>query len=169
MPTAVPSLRHTLNAVEGWLGLGLPREARSELDALPHDFQERSDCLDARFAIEAHCRDWQAAFEVALRHVERFPGHAGAWIHRAYAARRRVGGGGIPEALALLRPAVERFPAEPLIPYNLSCYHAQQADLDQAWRWLMAAMAVAGREPIRRLALADDDLRPLWTRIAALT
>lgn len=162
-----PPHHHRIHAAEGWLELGLPDEARVELEQIPQALQSEPAVLQARFALCAHRQDWQAAYELADRHVHSHPEDAGAWIHRAYAARRRSGGG-LAEAFALLHPAVERFPQESVIPYNLACYCAQQAELKQAWQWLEKAAQVGGFELIRRMALADADLRPLWPRITDL-
>lgn len=166
--TPLPApFHHVLTAVEGWLELGLPNEASSELDRIPAQLHNESGFLEARFAICAHRCDWDAAYDVAERRVQKCPDDAGGWIHRAYAARRR-NGGGLAEAFALLRPAIERFPGEAIIPYNLACYCTQQAELNQAWQWLERAARVGGAELIRRMALSDADLCPLWPRIAAM-
>lgn len=158
---------HRLRAVEGWLELGLPEEAQEELDRIPRGFQEEAPVLNARFALCVHRGDWVTACELAERHVQRHPGDAGGWIHRAYAARRRPGGG-LAEAFDLLYPALDRFPEEAVVPYNLACYCAQQAELIQAWKWLEHASRIGGAEMIRRMALADADLCPLWPKIASL-
>jgi len=162
-----PPHQHRLNAVEGWLALGLPEEARSELDALPENLRRESAVLDAEFAVHAHQGDWQAAFETTGRHMQWHPDDSGAWIHRSYAARRRPGGG-LGEAFDLLLPAADRFPMEGVIPYNLACYCAQQNQPDEAWRWLLRAAQISGAERIRRMASKDPDLQALRARLASL-
>ncbi len=162
-----PPFHHVLNAVEGWLGLGLPAEALAELQRLPEGLQNDPAVLHSRFAICANGADWDRAFEWAERLVQMHPDEPGGWIRRAYAARRRTGGG-LTEAFELLLPAVERFPSESVIPFNLACYCAQQAELNQAWKWLELASKIGGAELIRRMALSDADLCPLWPRIAML-
>lgn len=157
--------QHIPSAVEGWLELGVPREAESELDRLPQSLHDEAAVLRARYAICAHRGDWHSAYEVAERQVRLHPDDASGWIHRSFAERRRPGGS-LTEAFQLLKSAVERFPGEAVIPYNLACYCAQQAELDQAWDWLQLASRVGGTEFIRRMALADADLCALWPRIA---
>lgn len=162
-----PPHHHRLTAAEGWLELGLPAEAQSELDALPVAFQSSPAVLHAQYAICAHRLEWDTAFDIAERHVQLHPHEVSGWIHRAYAARRKPGGG-LTEAFELLRPAADHFPEEAVVPYNLACYCAQQAELNQAWKWLERATKIGGAELIRGMALADADLCPLWPRIAEL-
>jgi hypothetical protein len=52
-----------------------------------------------------------------------------------------------------------------VIPYNLACYACQLGDLDDARRWLERAVALRSRADLRRLALNDHDLQPLWDEI----
>ena len=163
-----PPHHHTLNAAHGWLGLDVPAEAQAELDRLPPELRRHPAVLETQFAIHAEAKAWAAAFTVAEAAVQLHPDEPGAWIHRAYAARRRPGGG-LEEAFTLLLPAAEKFPAEVTVPYNLACYRAQQGQLDEAWRWYRAARELAEPARLRKLALRDDDLRPLWAQITQLT
>jgi Flp pilus assembly protein TadD len=167
MTSLPPPHHHTLNAAFGWLELGLPAEAQAELSRLPEEMRTLPEALHAQFAIHARNAAWDAAFLVGETHVRLHPADAAAWIHRAYAARRKPGGT-LAEAFAALQPALERFPDESIIPYNLACYCAQQGQATEAWTWLERAARVGEPEIIRRMALADDDLRPLWPRIPQL-
>ena len=72
------------------------------------------------------------------------------------------------EAFGLLLSAAERFPDEATIPYNLSCYCAQQGKTDEAWTWFRTARETGDPAVIRKMALRDEDLRPLWIQIARL-
>jgi len=67
-----------------------------------------------------------------------------------------------------LLPAAEKFPAEPVIAYNLSCYACQMQQLDLARTWLKRAVVAGKKEAIKKMALADDDLQPLWPEIKEL-
>jgi tetratricopeptide (TPR) repeat protein len=100
--------------------------------------------------------------------VELAPKRAAGWLHHAYAVRRAVDGG-VEKALDALLPAVDRFPTEPYIPYNLACYAAQFGRLDEAWEWLHKAMEAEGDvNRIKTMALQDADLKALWERISEL-
>jgi hypothetical protein len=64
-----------------------------------------------------------------------------------------------------LLPAAKKFPDESVIPYNLSCYACQLNQLDIARHWLERAVIAGKKEYIKKMALADDDLKPLWAEI----
>ena len=72
------------------------------------------------------------------------------------------------QAWDALRPAFDRFPKEPTIPYNLSCYACQMRQLDEARVWLRRALKIGGKEKVKQMALADPDLQPLWDEIRQL-
>jgi len=95
------------------------------------------------------------------------PDDCSGWLHRAYALRRAAGGG-LPQAREALLPAAEKFPREPVVAYNLACYACQLLQLDEAREWFGQAVKVGGAEAVKKMALADDDLKPLWPEIERL-
>ena len=156
---------YRVRAVEGWLGLGLRAEAAAELEAIPPDHQGHPDVLEARWLFHVHARQWDAALAVARKLIFAAPDRASGWLHQAYALRRAADGG-LAQAREVLMPAAEKFPKEPIIPFNLACYACQLGQLDEARKWLKRAMKVGGREAIRHMALTDEDLKPLWPELA---
>jgi tetratricopeptide (TPR) repeat protein len=162
-----PDLHH-LCAAQGWLELGNPAEAGEEIARITPSLLEHPDVLEMRWAVCAAGQRWEPALELAELLVEAAPERSSGWVHRAYSVRRTKGGG-LQKAWNTLRPVFERFPKEPVIPYNLACYASQLGRLDDAWEWLHKAMEREGNvETIKSRALADSDLRPLWDRIRAL-
>jgi hypothetical protein len=159
-----PSDIHRLNAALGWLGLNNPADARAELDAITPGQQSHPAVLDARWQLCVHEKNWIDALAVAGREVAAAPDDCSGWLHRAYALRR-VSDGGLPRAWDALLPAAEKFPKEPVVAFNLSCYACQMQQLDMARQWLKRAMKIGRREVIRKMALADDDLQPLWAEL----
>ena len=107
---------------------------------------------------------WEEGLQVARGLLDGAPERPSGWLHLAYALRR-VPGGGLQRAWEALLPAADKFPAEAIIPYNLSCYACQSQRLDDARAWLRRALALGGKEHIKQLALADADLAPLWEEI----
>ena len=101
------------------------------------------------------------------RRLQQAPERPSAWLHQAYALRR-VPEGSVKQAWTALLPAFEKFPSESIIPYNLSCYACQLQLLDAARVWLKRAEVIGGKERIKRLALNDPDLQPLWPEIKEL-
>jgi len=120
--------------------------------------------LEARWTICVQEKRWAAALEIAQAELAAGPDNCSGWLHRAYALRRTPDGS-LARAWEALLPAAEKFPSEPVIAYNLSCYACQMQQLAVARRWLRQAMKIGGKEAIRKMALADDDLKPLWAEI----
>jgi hypothetical protein len=165
-PLAPPDTHH-LDAAIGWLGLDCVDDARVELAKIPAGNQNHPDVLEVRWTIFAHEKQWRDALEIAEQELKYAPDESSGWLHRAYTLRR-VGGGGLSQAWDALLPAAEKFPAEPVIAYNLSCYACQMQQLDIARRWLNRAVAAGKKDAIKKMALADGDLQPLWEEIATL-
>ena len=162
-----PPDTHYLNAALGWLELGLRDDARAELEQISSGQQRHPDVLEARWAICANEGRWDAALDVARHLLLRAPDRASGWLHCAYALRRTPDGG-LEKAWEALKPAAERFPKEPIIPYNLSCYACQMEQFDEARLWIRRAIKIGGKEQIKPMALADPDLEPLWEEIRQL-
>jgi hypothetical protein len=153
-----------VNAALGWLGLDSPADARAELEAISSAQQSHPLVLETHWRICAHEENWRDGLAVAERELATIPGEASGWLHRAYALRR-IDGGGLAQAMEALLPAADKFPREPVIPYNLACYSCQMNQLDAARRWLDRAVTIGGQDIIKKMALADEDLKPLWPGI----
>ena len=168
LPLLDPLDVHLVRAAEGWLELNLPTEAEAELAQLSPAAQAHPLVLQALWQLHAHQCRWALAHTVAELLVQAFPGDVNGWVHRAYAMRRKDGGG-LQAAWDALRPAVELFPDESIVPFNLACYACQLAKLDAARHWLGRAREAAGkhkaRESLKQMALADADLAPLREEI----
>ena len=165
MPALEPPDTHHLSAALGWLELGNPVEAGEELARISASSLEHPDVLEIRWAVCAASKSWEAGLRAAELSVLKAPDRVSSWIHRAYALRRVKDGGLLP-AFKALRPALEKFPNEPIIPYNLACYLAQLGDVEDAWEWLQKSFQAAGdAKQMKSMALSDKDLQPLWERI----
>jgi len=158
---------HRLNAALGWLGLNCPADARAELDAITAGQQSHPAVLEARWLLCAHEKTWRDALFVADCELAVAPEDSAGWLHRAYALRR-VDGGGLTQAWDALLPAAEKFPTEPIIFYNLSCYACQLNELEMCRDWLKRAVETGGKDVIKKMALEDEDLKPLWAEIKHL-
>ena len=142
-------------------------ESRAELEQISAANQTHPDVLEVRWGICVQERQWDAALEIALIELTLLPEDASGWLHRAYALRRKAGGG-LTQAWEALLPAARKFPSEPIIAYNLSCYACQMQQLDTARHWLQRAVMVSKKDFIKKMALADEDLQPLWPEIEDL-
>lgn len=159
-----PSDIHRLNAALGWLGLNAPADARAELDAIAPAQASHPAVLETRWLLCAHEQNWGDALKVAELELKSAPDDSSGWLHRAYALRR-VSSGGLPQAWDALLPAAEKFPEEPVIAYNLACYACQLNQLNDARNWLRRTVKIGGKEAIQKMALTDEDLKPLWPEI----
>jgi predicted Zn-dependent protease len=162
-----PPDTHCFLAAVGWTELGNLAEARAELAQVSAAQQEHPDVLELRWSISAAEKRWEEALQVAEALVRRAPKRSSGWLHQAYALRR-VPNGSIQKAWEALLPAFDKFPKEPTVPFNLSCYACQLRQLDVALDWLNRAVAIGGKEKIKQMALEDADLEPLWAEIRQL-
>ena len=167
MQSLGPPDTHFLSAAVGWCELGSAAEAKAELAQIAPVLCHHPDVLEVRWLIHAQEMTWEDGLAVAEKLVEVAPQRSSGWLHLAYALRR-VQRGGLQAAWEVLLPAFEKFPEEPIIPYNLACYACQLGRLDQARQWLQHAVKVAGKEKINFMALNDDDLAPLWEELKNL-
>jgi len=158
---------HYLSAAQGWVELGNPAEARAELAQIGAGRQFHPDVLEVRWLICAEEQRWDEGLQAARALLQAAPERASGWLHQSYALRR-VAGGGVRQAMDALLPAFEKFPKQPIIPYNLSCYACQLQDLEAGREWFRRAVAIGGKDPIKLMALADSDLEPLWPEIREL-
>jgi Flp pilus assembly protein TadD len=158
---------HYLSAAVGWIELGNSAEAVAELQRIQPALAAHPDVLEVWWTVHAHRGDWDSGVETARQLRDQAPERASAWLHHAYALRR-ASGGGLQAAWDALLPAFQRFPKEPTIPYNLACYACQMQRLDAAREWIRRAIRIGGKDPIQRMALNDDDLKPLWNEIEGM-
>jgi Flp pilus assembly protein TadD len=151
-----------VDAAQGWLELGDARAAAAELERVTPGARAHPGVLEARWRLLAHERRWSEALAVAEALLAAAPATPAGWISRSFALHelRRSA-----EARRLLLPAWKRFPKESVIAYNLACYACQLGDLAEARQWLDAVLRLRDRDAIRRQALDDPDLRPLWAEI----
>ncbi len=162
---------HRIRAAEGWLGLGLPVDARAELAEISEPNREHPEALRVKWEVLASLEEWDDAYQTALLIIQNSARDPSGWIHRAYAARRMTGGS-LERAFKALYPAVELFPNEPVIPYNLACYCCQMNRLPESRIWLQRTLRISS-EPrasaaIKQMALADKDLTAMWEEIKLL-
>lgn len=146
----------TIRAAHGWLELGLPVEALSELRSLSGAEQRRPEVLRLRLAAEMEIERWNAASDTARLLCLRQPGDAGAYMQAAYCLHET--GDTLAARDWLLRGPGELL-QEPLFHYNIACYHAVLGERDGALRHLARAFEM---DPsLREMAAGDEDLEEL--------
>ncbi len=153
-----------LQAAEGWLELGDVLEAGKEIEGIPSKLQEHPDVLEVRWQICAQTKRWEDCLRLSRILKERAPERLNGWLNFSFALHelKRTR-----EAWDGLFGVVEKFPGEPTIAYNLACYAAQLGREWEAEQWLKQAFKLGEARALKRMALADPDLKPLWERIKA--
>ena len=162
-PLEPPDTHYLLHAV-GWIELGNLAEAKAELAHIRSAVQIHPDVLEVRWLVCAEAQQWEEGLQLARALLHNAPERASGWLHQAYALRR-VHHGGLREAWDALLPAFEKFPRAEIIAYNLSCYACQMNETDTARLWLKRAISIGDKEHIKRRALEDTDLEPLWSEL----
>jgi Flp pilus assembly protein TadD len=102
-------------------------------------------------------KKWNMAAAVASHLVKVDPGTAGWWISLGYALRRSES---VEKAEAILLKAQAIHPKVAMIAFNLACYASVTGRMEDAKARLRHA--IERDRDIRKLALVDEDLRPLW-------
>ncbi len=167
MNELAPEDTHRLNAAIGWLGLGNVDEAAVELRFMTETGKVHPDALEIRFSVLAQLGEWDEARQVAHELKNRQPDRATGYLNYTYALRRSVDDS-LEACWETLQEAAERFPDEPIIPYNLACYACVLNRMDEARQWLGRAIEVGEKKQVVKMALKDEDLEPLWEEIEKL-
>ncbi|MDB6018341.1 MAG: hypothetical protein JWR19_2830 [Pedosphaera sp.] len=165
LKSLTPPDTHHLSAAQGWLELGNPLEATTELEQITPLFRTHPDVLDLSWQINAKSGNWDSCVEIGHALVKTAPDQPENWIHRSYALHelKRTR-----EAFDWLEPAAALFPKVWLIPYNLACYSCQLGNRDDALKWLTATFKRGGKKAVKLMALQDPDLQPLSAEIKEL-
>jgi Flp pilus assembly protein TadD len=138
-------------------------DAETALEEIAPEDKNRNEVLGARVALYAAAKKWDMAASVARHLVKVEPENAGWWINLAYSVRRIES---VEKAEAILLRAQALHPKHALIAFNLACYASVTARIEEAKARLRQAIDLDGR--LRTLAIADEDLRPLWDWISSL-
>jgi tetratricopeptide (TPR) repeat protein len=165
-PLKPPDIHHA-RAAYGWLELGNHLEANEELEKITPQLRVHPDVLEIRWQIYAKELKWEACKEIARAITQIAPSRPSGWINFAYSTRRALNGS-LDAARDILFTAVEKFPQESIIPYNLACYACQLGNLKESMEWLEKAIDLAGKKDIRSMALDELDLAPLWNDISEI-
>ena len=108
-------------------------------------------------------KKWDMAAAIASHLVKVEPENETWWINLAYSVRQIEG---VEKAEAILLRAQAIHPKVAMIAFSLACYASVTGRMEEAKVRLRHAIALD--KDIRRLALDDEDLKPLWDWIAGL-
>jgi Flp pilus assembly protein TadD len=150
-------------ASNGYRELGMFEDAAQALEEIEPEDKTRIEVLYARVDIYLGARKWDMAAAVASHLVKADPENPAAWINLAYSVRRAET---IERAEAILLKGALH-PKSALIAFNLACYASVVGHMEEAKARLQHAIDLD--KDIRRLALDDEDLRPLWDWIGRIS
>lgn len=157
--------QHHLVAAQGWLELGDHLEANEELEQIMAEYRAHPAVLEVRWQIYAKAKKWEEALDIASVLIQSAPELPLGWVHRSYCLHELKRS---EEARDNLLRAVNRFPDDAIMRYNLACYECQLGRLEQAKNWLEKACKLGDPRKIKTMALEDPDLKPLWREIGEI-
>jgi predicted Zn-dependent protease len=160
-PTVCNWRRHVA-ASSGYRELGLLAEAERALEEIDAADRSRNEVLGARLDLYMAAKQWDAAAAVGHYLVKVEPGKAGWWINYAHSVRQVDT---IEKAEAILIRAREVIPHNPAVVLNLACYASATGRIEEARERLLEAIKL--NKGVQRLALDDEDLKPLWDWISS--
>ena len=150
-------------ASSGYLELGMFDAAALVLEEIAPEDKNRNEVLGARVNLYMAAKKWDMVVAVASHLVKVDPQTPGWWISLASALRRTES---IEKAEAILLWAQPIHPEVAMIAFSLACYASVMGRMEEAKERLRHAINLD--KDIRKLALDDEDLKPLWDWIAGL-
>ena len=146
-----------LEAADGYLFLGMAKDALAELDFVPKDDQCQAMVLIARTRVLLHLRKWEAAEKLASKGTSTHPDHEEFTVQRAFALHQMKRGDA---AMNVILEAPEWLRKTGILHYNLACYEAQLGDKKTARQCIKVACQM--NTAMKKNAAVDPDLRELW-------
>jgi tetratricopeptide (TPR) repeat protein len=151
-------VQRALQAVDGWLYLGLADEAIRELNAVSVPDQIEAPLLRARIRALLHLKRWKEAEVLSEKGCELHPDENEFTVQRAFALHQQQRGH---EAADVILSAPDWIRRTGILHYNLACYEAKLGDLGTARQCIRTALEMnAG---FRKNARTDPDLVRLWS------
>lgn len=141
----------------GYLDLGMAKEASLELDAVEDDETFLTECLTARIRLHLCTRKWKRMELASKRLAELEPENPFGWINWAYALRER---NKVKEALCVAEAGLEFVPEEGVLWFNFACYCSLLGQVESASRHLDEAIRLD--KAFESEAVNDPDLDNLW-------
>ena len=145
--------KRCLDAVQGFMTLGMLQDALDELGNLPPEFQGHDVVSAIRIEIYQGLKQWETCRVLAESLAKRSPENPDWWLSWSFSLRREQS---VEAARIVLRKAAGIHPNVALIAYNLACYACVLGDIGEAKELLKRAFAMDGR--FREMALEDPDL-----------
>ena len=154
-------LARRLLAAEGYIDLGMFRNAEAELRELDPSCFALEETQVLQLTIYAGLHRWKKAHQLASELAQQDPDNPQWAIWSASAACRIQS---VEAAKGILLQALVTHPDNANIHYNLSCYETRLHHFRTAQRHLARAIQLDPR--FKLIAMDDADLAPLWIEVA---
>ncbi len=156
---------HHLDAANGWLELGDAVEAAEEIQRIAPEMRLHPEVLNVRWQILAREKDWDTCLVIAGTLTRLVPESSVGWIDLSYTLHEL---GRTQEAWNNLENVAHKFPEDCTIAYNRACYACCLGKLSAAQELFLLTMKLGDPKELKRVALADEDLEPLWDFVKAM-
>lgn len=147
----------SLEAVRGFLALGMIADAWLELDTLPPALRSTEEVVRTRIKLHHLLKQWQRAAKLAESMARRAPENPDWWIEWAYSLRK---GEQAVEARGVLWEAVQIHPGVAVIHYHLACNACALGDHAEARAVLARAIRLDAN--LEAAAIKEPELRALF-------
>jgi Flp pilus assembly protein TadD len=149
-------LQRILREAEGYLELGMPKQALALLDRIEHPGTYKGHLLYLKGEALRALEHYQDAVPVLVDAVDLAPSNIHAWMALGWCYKRT---GRLDEAIQSLERAHEVEPSEPLIEYNLACYYSLKGAKQQALEYL--SRAINNNPALRDMIGREPDFDPI--------
>ena len=149
--------QRALRAADGYLYLGMAKEALEELDAVDALEIEDAGVMLARIRVLLHLRRWKAAEKLSEQGEAMHINEEEFTVQRAFALHQMRKG---ERALQVLGAAPEWVRRTGILHYNLACYEARLGDIKTAKQCINVAIQM--NSAMEKKAVTDPDLSGLW-------
>lgn len=157
MPLTAEARREKrLDAARGYLTLGMPDHALRELRGIDASGNGAPDLHQLRGEALRQKEDWDGALDEYRRALDGESAEVTMLMGMAWCYKRT---GRIDMALSTMQRAYHADPKQPVVLYNIACYHALKGDKPQALSWLGRALRM--EKALVRLVADEADFDAL--------
>jgi Tfp pilus assembly protein PilF len=151
-----------LNSALSWLGMGSWQEALGEFAKVGDAAKQHPDSLEVLCLIHEKSGRLDISSESARAVIRSAPERAFGWFHLAFALDQLKM---TSHAYDALLPALEKFPKDWQMHYNMACYACKLERWSDCWYWLEKAFTIGDARQLTLMAMEDPDLQPYWARM----
>ena len=155
-----PSMIRTqtrLQYANGYLDLGMTREAAKELDSISPEDRESTETLTMRVRLYMESKKLLRMTLTAKELAEREPENPFGWVNWAYALRER---NRIKDARSVAKAGLVYVSNDAILWFNYACYCSLLGDVEEASEYLDKAISLDKR--FEAESVSDTDLDNLW-------